>query len=191
MTLFFISAWPVFAYSGPLRPPMWGGEPYKTNPEAVVATATANGGDAAYRGTSPSTPQQSVADSAQMTGRTPEMEPDIDVKVTATIFHIIDDDTEEYATTRFEFKAAAAVKVNDERLYIVSQEALEDEIWNIAPDEVKNIVEKIESNVAEKAFNFLKARRELLDVLKTMKVEVAWEKVVYKDEYEDDYYDDP
>ena len=187
MTLFFISAWPVFAYSGPLRPPMWGGEPIMKDPEVVVAAATTGGGDAAYPGVHPGTPQQSVAEQGQMK----PLEPDIDVKVVARVYHLIDSDTEKYIATRFEIEAQSTVKVNDEELRMISTETLEDEIWIIAPEEVKTVVEKAESDVAEKAFNFLKARRELLETLKAAKVEVILEKVVSEEYFDDDFGDDP
>lgn len=68
MPLFFIFARPVFPDERPLRPPMWGGEPYTVDPERTVAAAVRDGGDETYR--------QSAAEQGQMMPR----EPDIDVK---------------------------------------------------------------------------------------------------------------
>jgi hypothetical protein len=172
----------VFPYSGPLRPPMWGGEPVKGDPERTVAAAVRNGGDEVHRGVSPSAPQQSAADAGQMK----PVEPDIDVRVMANIYHIVDDHDGEYEVTRVEIEAVATVKVNDERLHISHHDAIEAEMWNLDINEVKTIVTNVENIAAEKAFDFLKMRRELLEVLKSLKVEIMQERVVGEEYFDDD-----
>jgi hypothetical protein len=161
---------------------MRGGEPYKTDPETAVAAAAVNGGDEVHRGVSPSAPQQSAVEAGGMSPR----EPDIDVKTVASVYHIIDDHDGEYETTRVEIEAVATVKVNDERLHISHHDAVEAEMWNLDINEVKTIVTNVENIAAEKAFDFLKMRRELLDALRALKVEIIQERVVGEEYFDDD-----
>jgi len=186
MSFFIFSPYKLTTYE-PLRLPMWGGELVTKDPEVRNATVRTNGGDEAYSGTLPSTSRQSVAEQGQMKPRAEKVEPDIDVKVAVKVYHLIDGETEEYVTTRFDFQAIAEIKVNGEKLYIISKGVHEDKIWDIAPEEIKSAIEKAESETAEKALNFLRARRELLDTLKAVQAEIALEKVV-EEEY---FYDDP
>ena len=183
-SLFCVS---IFPYSGPLRPPMWGGEPITKDPERTVAAAVRDGGDEACRGMSPSTSQQSAAEQGGMT----PVEPDIDVKTMARIYHLTDDFDSEYKVTRIEIESIAALKINGERLYISHYNALEREIWDLSISDARKLVDDVENAVAEKAFKFMAIRRELLNALKEMKVEVTLEKVVSEEYFEDDYDDDP
>ena len=157
------------------------------DPERTVATAVRDGGDAAYSGTHPSTPQQSVADMGQMT----PPEPDIDVETVARIYHLTSDDDDEYKVTRIEIEAVATVKVNGEQLRISDYGAMEERIWDLSVNDVKKLVDDVESTVADKAFKFMVKRREILDILREARVEIALEKVVSEEYFEDDYEDDP
>jgi hypothetical protein len=141
-----------------------------------------DGGDEAYSGMLPSTPRQSVADVGQMTPR----EPDIDVRVVAKIYHILNEEYGDYERTRIEIEGIATVRVNNEKLRIVHFSYTEKEIWEMNADDIKQIADKVNSLAANDAFKFLTKRRELLDTLKAAGVEVILEKVVEGDYFDDD-----
>jgi hypothetical protein len=161
---------------------MWGGEPKIKDPETAVAAAAVDGGDEACRGTPPSTPRQSAVEKGEMSPH----EPDIDVRVVAKIYHILNDEYDDYERTRIELEGIATVRINNEKVRIVHFSYTEKEIWEMNVDDIKQIADEVESLAANDAFKFLTKRRELLDALKAAGVEVILEKVVEGDYFDDD-----
>jgi hypothetical protein len=121
-----------------------------------------------------------------MSPQTTLSEPDIDVKPIARVYHLTCDDDDEYKVTRIEIEAVATIKINGEQLCISDYCPVEEKMWELNTDDVKKLVEDVENAVTEKASKFMVKRRELLDTLKAMKVEVMLEKVVEEEYFEDD-----
>jgi len=152
---------------------MWGGELVTKDPEAVVATATANGGDEVRSGSIPGVPQQSVADVGQMKPR----EPIVKVEAKAEIVHRIDARTEAYRSTEVDIKVTATIAYPTIVIKIQDGGYVGDELYDLDLEYLKRIVDEVKKKVMNNAAKFINKRNELYELFEKLGVKVELERV--------------
>jgi len=157
----------------PLRPPMWGGEPCRVDPEAVVATATANGGDEVRSGSIPGASQQSVADA----GRMMPSEPTVKVEAKAEIVHHVNARTEAYQSTEIDVKVTAIIVYPTMVIKIQDGGYVRDELYDLDLEYLKRIVDEAKKKAVNNAAKFINKRNELYELFEKLGVKVASERV--------------
>jgi hypothetical protein len=143
------------------------------DPEAVVATATANGGDEVRSGSTPGVPQQPVADAGQMKPR----EPTVKVLTKAEIVHYVDGRTEAYRTTEVNFKAIAIIQYPVTEIKIARGNYVRDELYDMELDYLKKLIEEAKRDAINDAAKFINKRNELYQLFEELGVKVECERV--------------